>query len=53
MYIPYQFKNLENKGINVDTNSEPYFYGKFYYFYYLKILYTVKRKFKKKMIVRL
>ena len=35
MYIPYQFKNLENKGIKVDTYSEPYFYEKFYYFYYI------------------
>ena len=23
---PYQFKNLENQGINVGTISEPYFY---------------------------
>ena len=23
---PYQFKNLENQGINIGTNSEPYFY---------------------------
>ena len=28
---PYKFKNLENQGINVDTNSKPYFYEKFYY----------------------
>ena len=32
---PYQFKNLENQGINVGTNSEPYFYEKLNYFYYL------------------
>ena len=24
----YQLKNLENQGINVGTNSEPYFYEK-------------------------
>ena len=32
---PYQFKNLENQGINIGTNSEPYFYEKLNYFYYL------------------
>ena len=28
---PCEFKNLENQGINVDTNSKPYFYEKLYY----------------------
>ena len=28
MDVPYQFKKLENQGINVGTNSEPYFYEK-------------------------